>query len=107
MLVKNGTAVLYVGVVAVLIALARPAVAEERSVYELQADGLACPFCAYGIEKQLAALKGVMSVETDVKSGTVTITMEEGATLDEADAEHAVDRAGFTMNEFRRRESPE
>lgn len=74
------------------------------SVYTLQVDGLACPFCAYGIEKQLGKLEGVEAVETDVKSGTVTITMEEGATLDEADAERAVDRAGFTMRDFRQRE---
>jgi mercuric ion binding protein len=87
-----------------MIALAWPAAAEEPAVYELQADGLACPFCAYGIEKQLGALEGVASVETDVKSGTVTITMEEGATLDEADAERAVDRAGFMVRDFRRRE---
>jgi hypothetical protein len=30
--------------------------------------------------------------------------MEEGATLDEADALRAVDKAGFTMRDFRRRE---
>lgn len=89
---------------AVLIALAWPGAAEEPAVYELQADGLACPFCAYGIEKQLGGIEGVASVETDVKSGTVTITMEEGATLDEADAERAIDKAGFTMRDFRRRE---
>jgi len=89
---------------AVLIAVAWTAAAEETAVYELQADGLACPFCAYGIEKQLGGLEGVESVETDVESGTVTITMEEGATLDEADAQRAVDKAGFTMRDFRRRE---
>jgi mercuric ion binding protein len=101
---KSTGSVLSAFAVTVMIALAWPAAAEEPAVYELQADGLACPFCAYGIEKQLGALEGVASVETDVKSGTVTITMEEGATLDETDAERAVDRAGFTMRGFRRRE---
>lgn len=102
-IVENGAAVRAFAA-AMLIALACPVAAEEPAVYELQADGLACPFCAYGIEKQLGKLEGVEAVETDVKSGTVTITMEEGATLDEADAERAVDRAGFTMRDFRQRE---
>ncbi len=64
---------------------------ETKTVYTLQADGLACPFCAYGIEKQLSAIEEVESVETDIKSGTVTVTMQDGATLDEDTARKAVD----------------
>ncbi|MGN2393298.1 heavy-metal-associated domain-containing protein, partial [Pelomicrobium sp. G1] len=33
--------------------------------YWLQVDGLACPFCAYGIEKKLRALDGVDKVKVD------------------------------------------
>ncbi len=51
------------------------AAAEEGTLYTLQADGLACPFCAYGIEKQLYRIDGVASVSTDVNRGTVIITM--------------------------------
>lgn len=29
--------------------------------YKLRVDGLACPFCAYGIEKKLGALEGVVA----------------------------------------------
>ncbi|MEX2494775.1 MAG: heavy-metal-associated domain-containing protein [Woeseia sp.] len=105
--IERAAAALPAFAAAVLIALAWPAAADEPAVYELQADGLACPFCAYGIEKQLGGIEGVEAVATDVKSGTVTITMEPGATLDEADAERAVDRAGFTMRDFRRRERTE
>ena len=87
-------------------ALPAPATAAAaQAIYTLQADGLACPFCAYGIEKQLTRIDGVESVETDVKSGTVVITMKPGATLDEADANRAVEAAGFTMREFRRKDS--
>lgn len=82
--------------------LAGPALAQEsNAVYTIQADGLACPFCAYGIEKQLSAIEGVASVETDIKSGTVTVTMKEGAALDEKVARKAVERAGFTMRGFK------
>lgn len=103
--VETTTAAFRAFAAAVLIAIAWPApAAEEAAVYELEADGLACPFCAYGIEKQLGGIEGVESVETDIKSGTVTITMKAGVTLGETDAGRAVDRAGFTMRAFRRRE---
>jgi len=76
------------------------AAAESQAVYEVGVDGLACPFCAYGVEKQLGKIDGVDSVETGIKAGLVVITMEPGATLDEDDARRAVEAAGFTMRSF-------
>jgi len=84
--------------------LPAPAAAEDQAVYTVQADGLACPFCAYGIERQLTRIDGVESVETDIKSGTVVIMMKPGVTLEEADAKRAVETAGFTMRDFRRKD---
>lgn len=68
--------------------------------YRLEVAGLACPFCAYGIEKKLNALEGVARVETNLKEGAVVVTMQEGATLDEATAKQAVKEAGFTLGGF-------
>lgn len=70
--------------------------------YRLEVAGLACPFCAYGIEKQLNALEGVERVETQLEEGAVIVTMTEGATLDEATAKQAVENAGFTLDGFGR-----
>ena len=82
--------------------------AQERSeVYTLQADGLACPFCAYGIEKQLNGIEGIEAVETDIRSGTVTLRMRAGANLDEDTASKAVEAAGFTMRGFKRQGTDE
>jgi mercuric ion binding protein len=69
--------------------------------YRIEVAGLACPFCAYGIEKKLNAVPGVEHVETNIKAGTVTVTMKDGATLDKATAEQAVKDAGFTLNGFK------
>lgn len=68
-----------------------------QPAYKLRVDGLSCPFCAYGIEKKLGAVKGVQRIEVDIVSGTVTVTMAEGATLDEATAKKAVKEAGFSL----------
>lgn len=71
-----------------------------QQAYKLRVDGLACPFCAYGIEKKLNAIKGVQGVGVDIASGTVTVTMAEGVSLDEATAKQAVRDAGFTLRKF-------
>ena len=80
-----------------------PGADEDQAVYALKVDGLACPFCAYGIEKQIQRIDGVDSISTDIKSGTVVITMTPGRALDEVDARRAVEAAGFTMRGFERR----
>ena len=71
-----------------------------QTAYRIQVDGLACPFCAYGIEKKLGAIAGVARVETDIAAGTVTATMDDGATMDEASATRAVQEAGFSLRGF-------
>ena len=77
------------------------------TTYAFQVDGLACPFCAYGIEKQFHKLEGVASISMDIKTGTVTITMEDGVVLEEIAAKRAVDKAGFTLRGFKQKENIE
>lgn len=72
-----------------------------QAKYELTVDGLACPFCAYGIEKELTRAEGVASIEIDINAGTVTVTMRENASLSEAKARQIVSDAGFTLAGFR------
>lgn len=71
-------------------------------LYKLYVDGLACPFCAYGIEKKLNAVEGVEKLDIDINAGVVSVTMAEGATLDEATAKQIVKDAGFTLRDFER-----
>lgn len=78
------------------------AVYAAGSSYQIEVDGLACPFCAYGIEKELNAVPGVEKVETDIKEGVVIVTMRGGEDLDEATAKQAVRDAGFTLRAFNR-----
>ena len=76
---------------------------ETKKVYELGADGLTWPFCAYGVEKQLNAIKGVEAAETNVVTGAITLTMNVGESLGEDTAREAVEAAGFTMRSFKQR----
>lgn len=68
--------------------------------YRVHVAGLACPFCAYGIEKSLSAIDGVARVETHIEDGVVIVEMAEGATLERGAAQQAVEDAGFTLDGF-------
>lgn len=71
--------------------------AAQEQVYALYVDGLACPFCAYGIEKELTGLQAVEKVEIDMNRGVVVVTLAPGASIAEALFRKAVDNAGFTL----------
>ncbi len=68
--------------------------------YELGIDGVACPFCVYGIEKQLSKLEGIERINTDIKNGLVLLEMKDGSTLTEESINEAVNKAGFTLRSF-------
>lgn len=65
--------------------------------YELRVDGLACPFCAYGIEKKFTATKGVESVDIDLQKGLVVVKTAAGKTFTEEELKTIINDAGFTM----------
>jgi len=71
------------------------------SVHSFKVDGLACPFCSYGVEKQLKSIPGVSGVKVSIKTSTVTVTMKNGTRLTKAQADRAVKDAGFKMRNFR------
>lgn len=91
------------GTLLVLAILSSGAAAQDKSTtYTFQADGLACPFCAYSIEKQVMKIRGVGRIDIDILQGTVSVTMADGATLDEDAARTAVEASGFSFRGFRR-----
>lgn len=49
--------------------------------YEMRVDGLACPFCAYGIEKKLKAMKGSSKIDVDLDKGIVHVNMADATKL--------------------------
>ncbi|MCZ6706273.1 MAG: heavy-metal-associated domain-containing protein [Bacteroidetes bacterium] len=72
----------------------------ENPDVTIAVDGLACPFCAYGLEKKLKKLEGVEALTVDMKEGQVQIKLKEGATVTEEQISEAVTDAGFTVTEI-------
>lgn len=63
-------------------------------------EGLACPFCVYGLEKHLRKLTGVMTVETDLGKGQTTLDLAADAKVTEEAIRKAVRDAGFTVGKI-------
>lgn len=80
------------------LALAQTPTAEPA--YELGVDGMSCPLCVYGLEKQLHKLDGVDTVATDLEHGRIVIGMHEGKALEQPQVQQAVRDAGFTLRDF-------
>ena len=72
--------------------------------YLVQVDGLNCPFCAYGIEKQLEKLDGVENAETELALGQISVEVAGGVTLSEETVREIVRDAGFTFRRMTQHE---
>ncbi len=64
--------------------------------YEMRVDGLACPFCAYGVEKKLKKIEGTSDISVDLDKGLVSVNMAEGKELTEEQMKKLFQDAGFT-----------
>jgi mercuric ion binding protein len=64
--------------------------------YRMRVDGLACPYCAYGIEKKLKAIDGVEKIDVNLDAGLVIVEVDEGVTLTGSQMKTLFQDAGFT-----------
>ena len=77
-----------------------PAAVEQVSV---RVDGVACPFCAYNIEKRVKTLEGVereAQIVTSLENGTATFPWKPGVAFDPAAVRKAIREAGFTPRDL-------
>lgn len=69
----------------------------EDTLITLRVDGLACPFCAYGLEKKVTKIKNVISYDVDMREGKVLIGFRSGVKINFRRLEKAVKEAGFSL----------
>ena len=74
--------------------------------YQMRVDGLACPYCAYGIEKKLKAIDGVESVEVDLDKGLVRVRTHDDLHFSEPQLRQLFQDAGFTYRSMEVRTLP-
>lgn len=81
-------------------ALAAPTAAASTAravVYKLKVNGLACPYCAYGIEKTFDKTDKTANIEVQIASGFVVLHMKPGRTFTPKRLKQLVSNAGFTL----------
>ena len=62
----------------------------------IQVDGMFCPFCTFGVEKQLKKLSETSQVHIDLARGEAIITLHPDAEYVETHFDEAIKQAGFT-----------
>ncbi len=70
--------------------------ASEGKKVIVKVDGMACPFCAFGVEKKLERLEGVQSLNIKINEGQVVLLLKKDATLDTVLVKQKITEAGFT-----------
>lgn len=69
---------------------------KNMDVFEVQVDGLGCPFCAYGLEKKFKEFKGIKEVKIDIETGDFSFQYPAEKSLSLAAVVQQVEKAGYT-----------
>ena len=75
---------------------AMAAQSEGAIQYDMRVDGMACPYCAYGIEKKLKTIDGVHQVDVDLEKGIVSVCTTDDVTFTDKGMTALFKDAGFT-----------
>lgn len=67
------------------------------NAYVLRVDGLACPFCAFGIEKEFSKQPGVTNTNVNLANGVLIVTVKPGTRFTDAQLKQVVHDAGFVL----------
>ena len=83
----------------VLVFATTSVLASQQQKAILRVDGLACPFCAYGLEQRIQEIHSVQKSIINIEAGTVELTPNQGEHIDIDEVKAAVKAGGFTARE--------
>ncbi len=90
-----------VSILITLLAFAGPVVSSAQyQKVTLRVDGLACPFCAYGLEKKLKRMDNLDKLDIKINEGLVILYFLDGTQIDKELISQKVKEAGFTPREI-------
>jgi len=79
---------------------------QEFTYVKVEVKGLACPFCAYGLEKKLKEVDGVKSIKIDFEEGLVYLTVLKSQKPTRETLEKIITDSGFTPSSIVFSEKP-
>ena len=68
----------------------------------LHLDGLSCPFCAYGLEKNLKKLEGMSELDIKINEGIASFRVTNAEQITDEQLQKVVKEAGFTLRSINR-----
>ncbi len=81
--------------------------AAQSSVYiKIEIKGMACPYCAFGMEKELKKVAGVENVEIELKEGLAYISTPTNQKPSKESLEKIIVNGGFTVGKIEFRDHP-
>ena len=73
---------------------------EKTSYVKVEVKGLACPFCAYGLEKKLKEVEGLDVIKINFKEGLAYLSTSAATKPTKDELTKIVKDAGFTPGEI-------
>ncbi len=77
-----------------------------RVYIKIEIKGLACPYCAYGMEKELKKVSGVEQVDIELKKGLAYISTPINQKPTKEDLAKIITDAGFTAGKIEYSSNP-
>lgn len=71
-----------------------------KKYVKIDVDGLACPFCAYGLEKKLLQIDGADNFNVDIDSAYATLTFPITSKVTKNEIKQIVKDAGFSARDI-------
>ena len=78
----------------------------DSTYVKMYVDGLACPFCAYGLEKKIKKIEGASGLFIEINEGYITFSVPNKKKPGEATLKKLVKEAGFKAREINFSEKP-
>ena len=75
---------------------------DEPRQIEVTILGMACPFCAYGVQQKLKRLDGVTELEVVLETGVATLRLREDADVSNELLQETVKDSGFELAKISR-----
>ena len=73
---------------------------QQRVYIKIGIKGMACPYCAFGMEKELKKVVGVENVDIELKEGLAYISLPTEQKPTKESLEKIIVEAGFTVDEI-------
>jgi copper chaperone CopZ len=68
---------------------------DSKTYIKIWVDGMACPFCAYGLEKKIKKIDGVGDFFVEINEGFISFSIKSDIIPSEDDLKIIVKEAGF------------